>query len=327
MREERIIYIDYLKVMGLLLVILAHVDCPKYIMQIRSFDVPLLVVLSGYLASKTLKKGNNKKYYWKRIQRLAIPSWIFLIVFWGVQTLVYIKPSFIDMIKAITFQRDANMVGMLWVIWVYLICALLIPLIYRIGYSLKNNVVIILIFMIYEIICMMTNLSTSRLVYITVFTIIPWGMLTYFSFYLDKITNRQKIIIIITGLIFFILYAIALNVKNGTFVTTNNYKYPARLYYFVYAIPIVILLIELLKKVQLKSNSLISFISSSSLWIYLWHILVLYVVKRIIVNDKLWIIQYFAIVVIASIVTYIQNGIAKYLITKYKIQFLKILLG
>ena len=55
MNRKRYIYIDYLKVLGLLLVILAHVNCPSPLMQVRSFDVPLLVFVSGILV--TMQKG------------------------------------------------------------------------------------------------------------------------------------------------------------------------------------------------------------------------------------------------------------------------------
>lgn len=327
MKKERIVYIDYLKVIGLLLVILAHVNCPKFIMQIRSFDVPLLVVLSGYLASKTFRKSNDIEYYRKRIQRLAFPAWIFLLVFWFVQSLAYAKPSFVDMLKAITFQRDANMVGMLWIIWVYLVCALLIPFIDRIGYSYKNNIIIALIFVIYEFLCMMTKLSANRFAYITLFTVIPWGVLTYFGFYYEHITKKQKKSIVITSLLIFIVSAVSLYMLKGKYISTNDFKYPARLYYFSYAIPMTIVCIEFIKKIRLKSNLLINFISSSSLWIYLWHILVLYVVKSIIVNDKLWILQYLAVLIISIIIAYIQNIVIKFLIDKYKMAFLKVFLG
>ena len=55
-------YIDFLKLLGLFCIILAHVNPPAIIMQIRNFDVPLMVILSGFLASKsdvTIKRGGG----------------------------------------------------------------------------------------------------------------------------------------------------------------------------------------------------------------------------------------------------------------------------
>ena len=72
---------------------------------------------------------------------------------------------------------------------------------------------------------------------------------------------------------------------------------------------------------------MISFVSKSSLWIYLWHILILYVVKSLIENDNLWLVQYAAIVVLSVVVTLIQNLIVNKMLSKYPIDFLKIFLG
>lgn len=327
MKKKRIIYIDYLKVIGIFLVILAHVDCPNYIMQIRNFDVPLLVVLSGYLASKTFQNGNNKKYYWKRIQRLAIPAWIFAAIFFTIQSMTYSKPAMQEIIKAFTFQKDASMLGMLWIIWVYLIGSFMIPIIYKMEYNTKSNIIVISAFIIYELMCMWTGVENNRIAYVTVLTIIPWGTLTYLGFYLDQITKKQKNIIVSVGIIIFLIGAVYLEIRKGKFITTNDYKYPARLYYISYAVPIILILLDTFKKIPLKNNRIISFISSSSLWIYLWHILVLYIVKSFITNDKLWFIQYIAIIIISMMITLIQNIIIKYLMSNYKLRFLKVFLG
>ena len=82
-----------------------------------------------------------------------------------------------------------------------------------------------------------------------------------------------------------------------------------------------------LQNMKLRENRVISFVSKSSLWIYLWHILILYVVKSLIENDNLWLVQYAAIVVLSVVVTLIQNLIVNKMLSKYPIDFLKIFLG
>ncbi len=327
MKTKRLVYIDYLKVIGLFLVIMAHFDCPDILMQIRSFDVPLLVFVSGYLASKTFRPGNSFKYYFKRIQRLVFPSWLFLIVFFLVQTVAYSKPTIMDMILAVTFQKDAAMVGMLWVIWVYLVCAFLVPLISKMGLTWKNCIAVFSALVVFEILCITTDLESSRLFYLTVMTIVPWGVLTYFGFYYDSISVKQKLMIGIFFTLIFIVSAGILYFINGHFVLTNDYKYPARIYYLSYSVPIIIILIEMFKRINLKDNAVISFISRSSLWIYLWHILLLYVVKSIIVNDSLWPVQYVLTILASVLCTLIQNIVINYLIKKYELKFLKVFLG
>lgn len=324
--KKRLIYIDYLKFLGLLLVILAHVDCPLILAQIRSFDVSLLVLLSGYLASKSYKKG-HAGYYKKRILRLAIPAWIFLIFFFAVQTVAYTTPTFWDIVMAVTFQRDANMVGMLWVIWVYLVCAFLVPLIAKIGYNRRSVLAIFSLYMLFETLCCCTHIESSRLLYVTVLTVIPWGAVTYLGFYYDKISLVDKFFLIIGSMVVFALLAVILALSSGSFVMTNEYKYPARAYYLCFALPIVVMLMEVFRSLKLKENRVIKFISGSSLWIYLWHILALYVVKSFITNDDLWLLQYLAIIVISVVITYIQNIIVEKLMEIYNMKFLKVFLG
>lgn len=51
--------IDLLRVLGTLLVILAHVKIPKVMSEIRTFDVVLLVFISGM----SLKYAKHKHYF------------------------------------------------------------------------------------------------------------------------------------------------------------------------------------------------------------------------------------------------------------------------
>lgn len=90
---NRIYFIDYLKVLGLLLVILAHVQAPDFIMQVRSFDVTLLVFISAYLASIRNKNIGNMTYFTKRFKRLVFPTWIFLCIFLLFNLYFYLDPQ------------------------------------------------------------------------------------------------------------------------------------------------------------------------------------------------------------------------------------------
>lgn len=307
--------------------ILAHVDCPPIIVQIRSFDVPLLVFLSGYLASKSHREIKYFDYLKKRILRLAVPTWIFLIIFFIIQTVAYTKPSFKDVILAITFQRDASMVGMVWVIWVYLVCAFSIPFVSRIGYNKRSILLITLLYVLFEILCCFTDIEANRALYITVLTIIPWGAVTFIGFNFGKISSQGKrlFVLVLTGV--FVILAVYYASLNCSFVLTTEYKYPARAYYLCFAMPIVFILMSVFSSINLKRNRVIEFISGASLWIYLWHILALYFVKSIIENDELWLIQYIIILLISICITYVQNRVVLQLMKYRRMKFLKVFLG
>ena len=326
-KNERIIYLDYIKALGLFCVILAHVNAPGWLLQLRSFDVPLLVFVSGYLASKTTLSLSNIQYYKKRFFRLVVPSWIFLCVFFLIVSLFYKSPKVEEIVKGVFFQRDADMVGMLWIIWVYFACALLIPLIKQIKGSKYCFWGILLALIFYELLCCFTDLYEYRIIYMTIFTFIPWGIITYFGFYYDSFTRKTKTSLFITFGILFVLIAVAHYFVDNRFVYTYEYKYPPHLYYFSYACLISVVIFELFRKLKLPNNRIINFVSSSSLWIYLWHILILYVVKSFIENDAYWYIQYFLIIIGSCIVTYVQNRIIKLLVKKKGLSFLKVFLG
>ena len=77
--------LDILRGVGLLCIILAHVGPPVLVMQLRNFDVPLMVLVSGasFSLSRTQKQDYNR-YLYSRFLRLVIPTWLFLAFFFGV---------------------------------------------------------------------------------------------------------------------------------------------------------------------------------------------------------------------------------------------------
>ena len=74
--------IDILRFIALSGLILAHTAPPPIFLQLRSFDVPMMVFLSGVAFS--LSSGNKatySTYVWKRFKRLILPMWIFVIMY------------------------------------------------------------------------------------------------------------------------------------------------------------------------------------------------------------------------------------------------------
>ena len=327
--KVRLYHIDRLKVLGLMLVILAHVDLPIWLAQIRSFDVPLLVFVSAYLARKSYKNCNICGYYRKRFFRLAVPAWIFAIVFWIVQSVVLTPPTLVDVLKGITFQRDTNMLGMLWVIWVYIVCALLIPIISRLNLKAKIQLAMLLFLFIYQVLCSCTDLAENRILYCSLFTIIPYGFITYLGFFYRDMKTKNKSVLVACSLIVFGIITAILWHKDGVAFPITDYKYPAQIYFLSYAIPIIVVLFETLPKFDRYNPSrLVQFISKSSLWIYLWHILVLYAVKLFIEDPAFWWLHYIIVIFVSVIITWIQNKTVEHLLSRYnKLKFLTIFKG
>ena len=229
--KERLVFIDYLKVIGLYCVVLAHITPQPhpFILQLRNFDVPLLVLVSAYLASYSNNNVSIGKYVYKRFARLVIPAWIFIIIFLPVWIIFYKVPSFYDVLLTFTFQKDCGLLGYLWVVWVFFVCAILNPLFGRIGYKKWILLSWLGLLFLNEVVCYYIDLEDNRFLYCTWFTVLPYGYISYVGYHFDKIKNKQWMATL--SFIMFVIIAYEMAKKEGAFVITSAYKYPARIYY------------------------------------------------------------------------------------------------
>ena len=121
-KNERNYYLDFLKFLGLSLIILAHVPIPNWLAAIRNFDVPLMVFVSGCLSNGSLGRSDGLfAYYKKRFLRLLVPTWIFLTIYFGI-FLVFGKnglPAKETILKSYLLQNDS--IGYVWIIRIYFI--------------------------------------------------------------------------------------------------------------------------------------------------------------------------------------------------------------
>ncbi|HIK49928.1 MAG TPA: acyltransferase [Oscillatoriales cyanobacterium M59_W2019_021] len=303
--------LDYLKVIGLFCILLAHTEPGDFIDQIRNFDVPLMVMVSGVLFGYSVrnKPYDFKEYFQQRFWRLISPAWCFFIFFFG---LVYLTSqignrefpySWNEILETFTLLDG---IGYVWVIRVFLIIALLSPALLKLNawvFQRRRNVAIaIAVFLLYEMIATVCEVFDESDIYATL-TVVP-GTLFYlvydlllreFGFYaiaysfvfligirLPQLSQKHAIVSASCfGAIAFFL-GIYYWIDEGKFIRTQDYKYPPQLYYLSYALFISILLyllFDFLQKTKKLSNrnvnQFVVFVSSSSLWIYLWHILFL----------------------------------------------------
>ena len=319
--------IDWLKTIGTLCIFLAHVDAPFWLNEIRGFDVPLMVFLSGMLAEGSLTRSSNiSSYVVKRIKRLVIPTWIFLMFFYLCMAAVNQLPDIETIIKSFLFQRDGGIAGYTWIIWIYIICSVITP--FLIKEKQQCLVLYIPLLITFEIMCCYTQWTENRLMYYTLFTIIPYGIFLVYviNFNRHTIKYNTKFAIII-GIIH-VVYSVILYEKYSVYVPIGDYKYPARFYYFSYAIPIITFLYLTIKGSRLNEMHapLIVFISRNSLWIYLWHIYILAIQKYVLRIDH-WILNYILLVITSVGITYIQSLFVQFLMKKHNLKIFKYLIG
>ena len=300
---------DILKVIGLLFIILAHVNPPTIIFQIRNFDVVLMILISAYLGIKSTNNIGYLMYLLKRFKRLIMPTWIFIS---GFLLICYIfKLCSIDRIMILNSFALGSRMGYIWVIRIYFLISILIPIYKLIILKTKKITsipLIILIYIGYEILCHYGIFNNKIISYLFAY-IAPCCLLIAISKIMFN-SSDKKLIFIGTGS-FIILISIGtyLYIKTGIIQPTQIMKYPFRLYYLSYGIFVSSILIYITNKKKvcdILNNKFVTFISTHSLWIYLWHVLMIYFLKKLNFNIN-WALKYIIVLGFALFVTYIQS--------------------
>lgn len=314
--SSRDLNFDFLKAIGILSIILAH-TLPKsetLIYQLRNFDVPLMVIVSGALFWETSGDKNYSlpDYLMKRCYRLILPTWIFLVFF-------FIAAYFISQLQGLgypfslkeifySFTLLIGGIGYVWIIRVFLLMAIIAPLLLSLKRLLGKNTLfllaIIATYLAYEVLLIfifqipeieIRNLQDflfqrvliSLLVSQILLLLIPYGCLFAFGMIIPQMKKENIAFFMMIFLAIFVSLALTYASETGSFVLTQNYKYPPRLYYVSYSIFMSLLLYLISERIfrepqkndllhKLNLNKIIVFLSSSSLWIYLWHVFLLY---------------------------------------------------
>jgi len=294
MHKERNLNYDLIRLLGLLIIMVAHSSPPEWLFQLRNFGTPLLVVGSAltYALIYTSRRLDAKKFFSKRMARLVLPAWIFLSFFF---VFFYFAFEFLgkeypfSLNKILSSYAFLGGIGYVWVFKIYIILALITPIAINLNRRVKSNsyyfLALILSYISYEI---AVNVTTPLLHGITgkifnqiFFIIIPYSILYFYGFRLAQLKAGNIMITAIISLIIFCALMVLKYIDLGEFVPTENYKYPPTLYYFSYAFFAINVIYLLVSRISISSpiiKQVIIWLSSNSLWIYLWHIMA----------DRLW---------------------------------------
>lgn len=283
----RIKEIDFLRFLGLSLIILAHVRSTLLISQLRNFDVPLMVLISGISFSLTPLKTNYWNYFIKRIKRLAVPVWIFLSFYYLILYIFKLEPDLLTAFNVFGSYAFVWGIGYLWIIRVFLEVALVAPFFNKINPRIKSNNYFLLILLLGLIFndalinihwVQILGKPIAKLFSIIVLNGIGFILIFWLGTRLNSFTAKQKIILGISALVIFVAYACYLYTNKGTFIHTQNYKYPASIYYISYGIfasliaytcsPYIVKLLSNTPSIE----KIWIFVAQNTLWIYLYHI-------------------------------------------------------
>lgn len=228
--KKEIVFVDYLKALGLLLIVLAHTCDNQIIMNLRIFDVPLMVILSGFLAYDSYKRSVAKgesivSYYKKRVVRLLVPTWIFLTFYFLVVAIISIHGGFpYSMEKVVRSYLLMDGIGYVWIIRVYLICALITPFAVWIMDKIKRKyflyIAFVALYVAHEILAYFGVYGLNVLLEFVLAYTIPYGIV----YSLGLLSNRSKYRyydFVVSG-IFLVVFVVILsinNINNGGFVS------------------------------------------------------------------------------------------------------------
>lgn len=289
MRNREVSY-DLLRVIGILVIMIAHADPPLWLFQLRNFGTPILIVTSALTHAYIYRDRTLTviPFYKKRMSRLIFPAWIFLTFFF----LIYIVFSRISggaypfnwntILHSYTFYSG---IGFVWIFKVYMILGLATPLALYLTKRITSGtnyyllilsvllVYILILFFFLDSIPVHLKEPTQQL-----FSVVPYLLLFLYGMRLNSLSDRKVLLISAISLVIFGVIGYFLYRENHSFVQTNLYKYPPRLYYLAYSF-FAIHLLYLFSRyyTRLFSSKAIIWLSNHALWIYLWHILGFYV--------------------------------------------------
>ena len=311
-KVSRLGYIDFIKCIALNGIILAHVGSPSIVMMLRSFDVPCMVMLSSLLASYSYKKFSTNKfsvpnYLLFRFKRLVFPTWVFLTLYFGLYWLLSGHRYDVKYYLA-SYLLTRYGIGYVWIILIYLYCALLVPLFQKTGLKYKSILSVLLLYLLYEIAYYLQLGTENKILMSTLYYIIPYGSVAFLGFHYNAMSAKTKYCILSISLFVFVSFAMYYRISEGSFQLVQISKYPPRLYYLSYGVLGSFTLLLLCEKLNFIwfSHPIIQFISMHSMWIYLWHILWL-TIYNVIKLPEIWLIKYPVVCIGAGLTVVIAN--------------------
>ncbi len=337
--QERDYSIDAMRAVGLICVVLAHINPPMTLMQIRCFDVPLMLFVSGLVYS-----GRNPdfsgRYLLKRVLRLVLPTWLFLMFLFPACLLpakLGIIPYFSwnEILSTFMLRDQPESIGYVWIIRIFIIISICTPFWLVLAKKLSKvwhyTILFISLIGIQELLINVLK-GYDEIWIIKDWVLYVFGYSSAFVLGLNlkgasKKSNIEMLLFLAMVLCLVILYY---HHETGFWFVPNNYKYPPHCYFLVWGAFMSVLLWTT-KDVWsgLTNNRFLIWMGQNTIWIYLWHIPFLKPVVMLLSRVS-WVIRYVLVFGLAILIFGIQYNLVKYILNKYphkKLSLLSYLVG
>lgn len=283
--KKQNVSIDILRFVALMGVIIAHCAPSELWMQIRNFDVPLMVILSAvsYTMANQAKSDSWFSYCYKRIKRLVFPVWIFLTVYFII--LLFKEKAALPLSTYISSYSLLWGIGYVWIIRVFCVVAIFAPLLCWFCNNLSSGIafwlVMFLLFFFNEcIIDLLQERIDASIIVKQCFVTMPYLLVFMVGLRIGSAGKKEILMLAIIFSILFLALSVVISFQPMHFVSTQLYKYPPQLYYLSYALAVSLFLFlikdwaaSFVYKISQRLGDAICWIGQHTLWIYLWHIL------------------------------------------------------
>lgn len=308
--------------------ILAHVSPPSIVFQLRNFDVPLLVIISGYFNEMSTRHivsiSDALRFLYKRFVRLSIPTWGVItahLVFSYAFGLIP-SPSLGEIARTYLFIDGIGYVWIVRIFWGAAVIAAFWALVKNRSQAVGGRLEVLLIAALGVTGEVFSRFSLSGFPALLKDTLlipfIAYGSLALAGNLIVRAGVLKKLRLAAISLAVYL----ALVVVHGQpyQFSTQQWKYPPTIFYMSYALMMSSLMLCLpWERIasRLGVASLGAWIGRNSLEVFLWHIPFVEYFNRANVD---WYINFIATLAGAIAMTFIHLSVSKYI----KIRILEI---
>ncbi|MES1038120.1 acyltransferase family protein [Peribacillus simplex] len=334
---DRDLRIDALRFVGTMLVILAHVGAPNWIQNIRTFDVVMLVLISGMSINKSRDTKKYFNYLFRRLKKMVFPLYIVLTIIFVINfvmsSLFGISSTGLDFNIILESYLLLDGIGYVWVVRVFLCVALVAPFFPRL-FKNRSSVgfisIVVISYILYSTIGILLTDNPYWLFDFFFMQIVPYILIAAIGYkiYINKEMTKLMLLVSIIGLFGITITNIILNQS----ILPDSYKYPPQLQYLFYGLFISLLLFLIVDKFKsvekFFASKFINFVSINSYDIYLYHILTIFIynaLKKLLgfnISNE-YIVKYVFVLSIAIVLVIIKNYLKRYfneIVNHYKNQ-------
>lgn len=304
--KQRDTSIDILRSIAIIGIIIAHSNPNNFWIQLRGFDVILMVFLSAVCVNG-FEKINYSNYVAKRSRRLILPVWIFLSIYFVGTYLFYYLPPTTEMLMSFTFLSDRYV----WIIRILIILAMAAPFIYKFTNTLSfrsNVLLLITVLAIAEFIFSNTDNKYLNIILMT----LPYGLVYMLGLNIKSFTQKQIKSLGLLSLFIFVIQSFYLSTISGRFIPVSEYKYPPQFYYMSYGLGVTLLLWISRSRIQrlfevIHLDNFAKYVGKHTYWLYLWHIPVVDIVG----SSYTPLLRLIIILGISLLLVYLQDQLVK----------------